>query len=34
MTKEEILEKLRDPNLSNEEKNALIELLYAGIDIK
>ena len=34
MTKEEILEKLRDPNLTNEEKNALIEQLYEGIEIR
>ena len=32
--KEEILKKLRDPNLSNEEKAKLMEKLYEGIDIK
>ena len=34
MTEKEILEKLRDPNLSNDEKNALIEQLYDGIEIR
>ena len=32
--KQEILKKLRAPNLSSDEKAKLIEKLYEGIDIK
>ena len=32
--KQEILKKLRGPNLSSEEKAKLMEQLYEGIDIK
>ena len=32
--REEILKKLQDPNLSAEEKNRLLEILYADIEIK
>ena len=34
LTKKEIKEKLRDPNLSDDEKNELLELLWEGIDVK
>lgn len=34
LTEKEILEQLKDPNLSDEEKDKLMELLYEGIDIK
>lgn len=34
LTKKEILKKLRDPNLTTEEKNKLLEKLYEDIDIK
>ncbi len=34
LTKKEILDRLKDPNLSSEEKDKLIEMLYEGIDIK
>ena len=34
LSKEEILERLRDPDLSSEEKAELMEMLYEGIDIK
>ena len=33
-SKKQIKEKLRDPNLPNEEKNELVEKLYEGIEIK
>ena len=34
LSKEEIKEKLRDPNLPSDEKNKLVEMLYEGIEIK
>ena len=34
LTKAQIKEKLRDPNLPNEEKNELVEKLYEGIEIE
>ena len=34
LSKEEIKEKLRDPNLPSDEKNELLELLYEGIEVK
>ena len=34
LTREEIKEKLRDPNLSNDEKNNLLELLWKDISVK
>ena len=34
LTKKQIKEKLRDPNLSSDEKNELLELLWEGIEVK
>lgn len=33
-SKEEILERLQDPNLPKEEQNELVGMLYEGIDVK
>lgn len=33
-TKDEILEQLRNSNLSNTEQNELLEKLWEGIDVK
>jgi hypothetical protein len=34
LTKKEILKKLKDPDLTAEEKAKLTEKLYEGIDVK
>ena len=34
LSQKEIKEKLQDPNLSSDEKNKLVEMLYEGIEIK
>ena len=34
LSKKEIKEKLQDPNLSSDEKNKLVEMLYEGIEIR
>ena len=34
LTKNEVKQMLRNPNLSNEEKNNLMELLWEGIEVK
>ena len=33
-SKKEILERLRDPSTSEQEKSELLEMLYEGIDVK